>query len=383
VSFLGSVVVLSGSKVDLRMSEVTAQVYSILHQTSTSAIAQELWSTPFERVNLSLFGASSHYSRWKVKLTLLHDMPITRVYDVRLPRHMPPAVLVYKQHCQDADHPVNMMGYDFWFLRHLSDSGLVPRVYDLSGPLPASRIQRAGKLISFECPAGVDVEIRYIIMEKITGRSIDELTSSYPELVPIPVAVRYAIRMIRAVEILHNRNVIHGDPHSGNFLIDSATDEIKVIDFERSRIFHPNDYHESQLSTTARGEISGGAWESPWEAIGWPVSFRDDIHRILVSLAVMVYGDAYFDHFDAWAITDPHTWLDYRSNGHIFHVPGRFQPLFSLTSRIADHKLRDEVKTGFGRIQELTMSMDVLHRPDYDGIVDLLDDIIFLLTQDA
>jgi serine/threonine protein kinase len=360
----------------LRMADVELQVVSSLYRDPSSIIERSLWTKRYESVNISLLGGPSEDTRWTGGLVLLRELPVTRVFEVHVPRHLPPTVLVYKRHCQSAQRPVNTMGYDYWFLQYLHSSGLVPRVYDLSGPIFSDEVgHKAGKLRNLKCAGGIQAEIRYMLMEKIEGRSLYELFRDSPSPLPISTAITYAIRMVRALETLHSHDVVHGDAHWGNFMV-AYDDEIKMIDFEHAIMFHPDEY--SNPRPYPAGGITAHGWSSPWEARGFPSSFRDDVHRVLLSLAVMIHGDTYFKHFQALTKTAPHIWLNFRSRGHIFHVPSLYamvsnpDAIFSLEARIPNPRQREAVVDRFVHIEQLVIQMHIRERPDYDTLVDLL-----------
>lgn len=101
-------------------------------------------------------------------------------------------------------------------LKHLShcNSKVAPKFYD-----------------AFDCFNGIDYEFaRVIVMEKISGITLQKYVMSQPLKVSLLIKIRDAI------ESLHQCNVTHDDLHSENIIVVNNGESVKIIDFGNSRI---------------------------------------------------------------------------------------------------------------------------------------------------
>jgi serine/threonine protein kinase len=291
----------------------------------------------------------------------------TGIYEViERPPHenRPTRVIVYRGYCHSRRHPLNTSVIDYWFLLHLKETGLVPEVFALSGPLRAdylatlrgdppghldqAKLNRVGGKINWmPCSHSVP-EVRYILMERVPGKSIADMVQVDGVMVqqPLVTALKYTIAMLEFIENIHNHNVVHGDAHFGNFIVDPSTGQVlKMIDFERAAI-----YNESEIIRIEQPCVYGdfsrqfyrGLWMSPWESRGCAKSFRDDIHRIMITCAVMMFGKHYVQYQNmlvrgtvvAFEKTDPN-WINC------------LLPTFSLTFGVCNEEVFLKSTPGF------------------------------------
>jgi hypothetical protein len=331
-------------------------------------------------------------------------------------------VLVYRMSCG----MINRVGTDYWFLNHLKDSGLVPRVHAISATLTATQLestfggktQTDGKINMKRCLDGSVPEVRYILMDRAKGDSVLEqiprTDNGQLAKVPIKLAAEITFGMIELLQQIHSHGIVHGDAHFGNFIM-KGNRVVQMIDFEMAKLAR----EENICIESPPEEMVATRWSSPWEARGCPLSFRDDIHRVMVCFAAMIYGNDYINYFNALSLKvynraamaegrkelDPiatrmfnELWIAHRTNGHIFNVDG-------FDDAVTDHELdldrfkkfpRKFVLTkvlqgmGASRIAEISNKMDKLERyvisiterPNYEYIMNLLDEIVELAAMD-
>lgn len=427
----------SNDHAHLTMSRVFDQIRSILEDPLKSSIDVDHWDDLFENVNpsaLPLEVVGLAFSDGMFMLNEIFKQGTTAVYEIEGSDRRPSGVvLVYRQFCPHSTRRVSTVGSDFWFLRHLEGSGIVPRVYDISAGLSGKDILKVfgsfaeadGKTDVSFCPdASESPEIRYIVMEKLSGIAVyDEIMRIDPESVGLPIsdAIALAMGMVEALRTSHSYNVIHGDAHGGNFIARGRGDYkgMKLIDFERARLFDFDEY--------TAGESCELGWKSQrnprfrltplssiWEAWGCFSSFRDDIHHVMVYLGFMMYGGSYFDFFQHLSLVwrNPETgkfgltvsnflsqsWRAFRGAGHIFEITGfrdaivelghervlQVKPFsnlpheFTLDSVVRNVNHIQPMRSLFKQLEHAVMSVGMTQRPDYHRILDIMEEIRIL-----
>ena len=92
-----------------------------------------------------------------------------------------------------------------------------------------------------------------LVIEDFGGQSLDRRLAG--GVIPVGDFLRLALRMTEILISVHKRNVIHKDISPGNFVWNSATDEIKIIDFGISTVIPretPRSLHPERLEGTLR-----------------------------------------------------------------------------------------------------------------------------------
>lgn len=126
----------------------------------------------------------------------------------------------------------------------------------------------------------------YIVTEYIDGRRLSALLKDGPP--DLKSVERFAMQILRALEYIHDRGIIHSDLKPSNILIDSDNN-VKLIDFGVAR--------------TASAEIAADIKEirgtlhymSPEQAEGKPYDIRSDIFAFGIVLYEMCTGRRPFD----------------------------------------------------------------------------------------
>lgn len=423
-------------------SEITALVDSVENRVPVSS---RFWRTSLEQVDretIERIGGGVEFKPANLKDAYIpipsanHLLKVwpkfmsssTSVLEVVGQSHeFPPLVLVYRQYCPHPLFPLDSTAVDYWFLKYLEGTDLAPRAYYLSAPWAGpdgselesqglfSILRLEGKLQVQMCKYKYPLEppvVRYILMEQLRGHSVNDVANSDRGLdgkVPVRIAARMGLYMVRHLEKLHALNVVHGDAHHENFILDPKTKTVRLIDFELARIFNPDEEYEypdgcpitADLITRIGHEaLVLSALYSPWESRQCTRSFRDDIHKVLVSIAALIHGDAYVEYFQNVALgasggvplTNPRTvdmyrtmWMNHRFKGHIFTVNG-FQT--SITEHFPDfrtvfvlgHANMPTDKVGWvseklHALQDHVMGLGIAQRPDYGWIKHTLAEI--------
>lgn len=205
-------------------------------------------------------------------------------------------VVKYQANCDylGLEHPLIR---DYWFQHYLAPLGIGPRVHFLS---PATRLSRvvtaktsfARPLGEFlQCAADIRSHVRYMVMDR-ASYSVYERINRGSELLP-SLRFRYAVQVmifvVRILQELHARDVIHGDIHPGNVMGFNGT--IGLIDFGLAKFGSELAQYPAQ---TATGYVH--CYHTPYELDGFQYSFRDDLFRTLLVGTMLMHGQDYVDY---------------------------------------------------------------------------------------
>ncbi len=143
----------------------------------------------------------------------------------------------------------------------------------------------------------------YIAMEYLPGGTLKDRIMRKGAL-PARTAAAVALQIAEALQVAHERGVIHRDIKPHNILITESGD-VKVTDFGIARA-------ASSSTMTRTGSILGTAhYISPEQAMGEPVGPPSDLYSLGVVLYEMLTGDLPFDAETPLGIAMKHV------NGHL------------------------------------------------------------------
>jgi serine/threonine-protein kinase len=143
----------------------------------------------------------------------------------------------------------------------------------------------------------------YIAMEYLSGGTLKDRIMSKGAL-PARTAAAVALQIAEALQVAHERGVIHRDIKPHNILITESGD-VKVTDFGIARA-------ASSSTMTRTGSILGTAhYISPEQAMGEPVGPASDLYSLGVVLYEMLTGELPYDAETPLGIAMKHV------NGHL------------------------------------------------------------------
>jgi serine/threonine protein kinase len=148
----------------------------------------------------------------------------------------------------------------------------------------AQEAQAAGRLSHphivtvFDVGETPDTEIPFIVMEYVSGQSLDDLLHSTAGRLPVESVLQYCLDIAEALHYAHSEGIVHRDIKPANILITSDS-QAKIADFGIAKI-------NSDLMTNPGSSIGTPAYASPEQLSGDKIDGRSD----LFSLGVILYS---------------------------------------------------------------------------------------------
>ncbi len=354
---------------------------------------------------------------------LIFDADTTSVYAIESPSAWTDSVIKYQLFCGTGFDKSAPMLTEAFFLKLLEQQPdqITHKLRYMSGPFkaPFDDSEKFTKVAKTHCDA-VDKDeevplyfdmIQYMITERM-GQDLRAYAKDQFELSTfndfgdnVANAFRLTAQMIRLLEKLHALNIIHGDAHWGNFVFD-ANHDLKIIDFGRARVIDPlayktayddNNHQDPRLE--GFGEVQNDSNEanlqvhtyvSMWETYYALPSFRDDVFRVIQTLAFMLHGLDYTSMANLWSSPqhkDVKTaYYKYKHLDNIFETelicsyPEKgmdtlVRANFVLDDILPDHNL-EASRRSLERILASVRNTKIYERPNYHGIIEELEKLI-------
>ena len=323
---------------------------------------------------------------------------VTSVYKIK---NAPGKVIRYHFHCiiPMANH-ADPTAVDYWFLKHLEPTGIVPKVYYFSDSIaPPQPVETLfAKVKSSKCDKSDCIpRVRYAILEEV-GATVHGYIVSQPERrATFANAIRMGGQMVGLAEKIHSLSIVHGDSHMGNFAF--RENKIIMLDFGRGEIISESEQMERCMRNPSSYWVSPRI--SPWEMQKYSYSYRDDVYRIIQGMAIAIHGYEYnhfLDHLHDWEKMPGDYYkemrdyaIDLKLKGYLFEIPTKdtqypfpsdVTTSFSLQGRVPDAVLAD-VRNLLAEILALVMNVDLFTKPDYSAIKQKLVSILNLVEGDS
>jgi len=124
----------------------------------------------------------------------------------------------------------------------------------------------------------------YIVMELVEGQTLEQLISTLGRLT-VNQACKYMIRILEAMQTVHEHMMVHRDIKPGNIMI-RPDDQVCILDFGVAR-----DQNRSTGSHTIPGTVIGtDGYMSPEQANGMDIDHRSDIYSLACVFFYMLSG---------------------------------------------------------------------------------------------
>ncbi len=142
----------------------------------------------------------------------------------------------------------------------------------------AGRLSHPHIVTIFDVGETPDAEIPFIVMEYVSGQSLDDLLHNTAGRLPVETVLQYCLDIAEALNYAHSEGIVHRDIKPGNILITSDS-QAKIADFGIAKI-------NSDLMTNPGSSIGTPAYASPEQLSGDKIDGRSD----LFSLGVILYS---------------------------------------------------------------------------------------------
>lgn len=138
---------------------------------------------------------------------------------------------------------------------------------------------------------GIDGDMRYIVMEYIDGQTLKDVIQAQPNKRIAPqTAVRYALKILAALDHAHKMGIVHRDIKPQNILVDQSG-VVKVADFGIARLVNA----ATGTITDTKTALGSVHYVSPEQASGQKVDEKSDLYSLGVVLYEMLTGTVPFD----------------------------------------------------------------------------------------
>ena len=283
-------------------------------------------------------------------------------------RNRPDLVLKYQVDCGEEELSAHPLLRDSIGLDLLKDTGLVPQVVFISPP--AVFRHPISPKTSFLLPdtnvhtcMATGEGVRVIAMERL-GISIYRHVTRYGP--SFKLAVQVMSWLVRSLETIHSRGIVHGDIHSGNIVWENEDRTgFRLIDFGLATFRGERE----GLPTRVRPRLDFvHNLHSPWELEGWRSTFKDDLYKAFMVGAFVMHGLDYNEYVTSLE-SNGEAMLRFKKS-FIFEYPNSRSVIeLSGLGIISGSLLRI-------RLQRMLASVE---RPDYQWLAAELDKILELV----
>jgi histidine kinase len=173
---------------------------------------------------------------------------------------------------------VSKLSHEYSILKRL-DNPHIPKVYELIS---------SGKMVT-------------LVMDWIEAESLKEVIRKGP--IPLSLFFDYTIRIVEALQSMHNAGVIHRDVNPSNILI-SKEGEVKLVDFGISTTIHSEENEKLNLDLI-EGTLVYMAPEQTGRT-SYAVTDASDLYALGISMYEMLVGKPPFDSVDPLEIIHFH-----------------------------------------------------------------------------
>ena len=217
---------------------------------------------------------------------------------------------------------------------------------------------------------GQEEDMRYLVMEYVSGRTLKEVIQQRGKL-PYKVAAQIGIRILSALQHAHKNGIIHRDIKPQNILVDSEG-HVKVSDFGIARVAGAN-------TITTDDSVMGSVYYfSPEQANGKNVTFASDLYSVGVVLYEMLTGQPPFDGETPVAVA-------------LQHINGKARPIRDFSpdvppaiERVVEKAMEKQPERRYQSALEMAQDLQrALQEPDGAWISKAGDQPISSLAQNA
>ncbi len=146
----------------------------------------------------------------------------------------------------------------------------------------AGRLSHPGIVTIFDVGEEADTRSPYIVMEYVSGESLQTRLSGMEKKLPLETALELAQELAEALDYAHAQGVVHRDIKPANILL-TQDGKAKIADFGIAKL--------NQAHMTLPGQVLGSpAFMAPEQLSGEGVDARSDLFSLGVILYTMLTG---------------------------------------------------------------------------------------------
>jgi len=299
-------------------------------------------------------------------------------------------IIKYELNCHDVGAGVHPLVSDYHFGVEAFRLGLGPRPVYISPPaiFNGERTRKTDFDMDHEelkeCLDG-SANLRYLVVEKINGKTFHRVHIQSPEgQMDMKQALGMGAFLISALERLHASNIIHGDIHAGNVMVESndagggvlmsQDDEgkihgLKLIDFGRARLSRGRRLTDQTTPVNGIDEYFHHMY-SHWIMDGYEWEKRDDVFRAIQVIATMMnFHESYYG-FERGLMTHSRVRLmDWKRKGFIFEIPNGPPSRNPFARLTGTEKTKSLIRKDLRTVLSLVRKLDISSPIPYDRIV--------------
>jgi serine/threonine protein kinase len=149
-------------------------------------------------------------------------------------------------------------------------------------------------------------DISYITMEFVDGMALDDYIKKNLATLTVGDFLGLLIKIARALDKAHEKQVIHRDIKPANIFIRSSDQEPKLMDFGVARAEIASAYQTQYATTGAQTSSFTAAYAAPEQIMGQPVTGAADLYAFSVTIYRLLCGRYPFDADNATAFILAH-----------------------------------------------------------------------------
>jgi serine/threonine protein kinase len=146
----------------------------------------------------------------------------------------------------------------------------------------AGRLSHPGIVTIFDVGEEPETRIPYIVMEFVSGPSLEKLISGENRKLPLETALQLTLELAEALDCAHGQGVVHRDLKPANILV-TEEGHAKIADFGVAKLNLANITHAGRA-------IGTPAYMSPEQLDGEEVDGRSDLFSLGVILYTVLTG---------------------------------------------------------------------------------------------
>jgi len=159
----------------------------------------------------------------------------------------------------------------------------------------AGRISHPGIVTIFDVGEEPETRAPYIVMEFVSGESLDKLLAKDDRKLPVESALQLALELAEALDCAHRQGVVHRDLKPANILM-TEDGHAKIADFGVAKLNLAN-------QTLAGRALGTPAYMSPEQLNGDAVDGRSDLFSLGVILYTVLTGHRPFQGNSALTVS--------------------------------------------------------------------------------